>query len=86
MCGAASSTSCSQVGCAHACGSGASPGMVVTQPPTLASTPKMMSQMPQATPAQREAHRVSAITPLFCANVVLGSVIAMAPKNELQPA
>lgn len=60
--------------------------MVVTQPPTLARTPKAMSQMPQAMPAQREAHRVSAITPLFCAKVVLGSVIAMAPKNELQPA
>ena len=41
-------------------------GMVVTHAPTLASTPKQNSQMPHEMPAHREAHRVRAMTPLFC--------------------
>jgi hypothetical protein len=61
-------------------------GMVVTHAPTLASTPKQNSQMPQEMPAHREAQRVRAMTPLFCAKVVEGRVCAMAPKKLLHPA
>jgi len=100
-------------------------GNKLTHAPTFASTPKQISQTPQAIPAQREAQRVCldkdrglrhglatllvgfaesnnasqasvgpvegqqkrtrAMTPLFCAKVVEGSTIAIAPRNELQP-
>jgi hypothetical protein len=53
---------------------------------TLAKTPKASSHRPQEIPATREAQRVSTMTPLFWANVVLGSVVARAPHSTLKPA
>jgi hypothetical protein len=59
--------------------------MLNTQPPTLPTMPNSSNQKAAAQPAQREATDVSAMTPLFCANVVNGKEVASAEKMPLMP-
>ena len=47
--------------------------------------PRRISQPPQNRPAILEAHLVILMTPLFCAKVVTGSVIAQAANKQLKP-
>mmetsp|Transcript_117481 Transcript_117481/g.332874 ORF Transcript_117481/g.332874 Transcript_117481/m.332874 type:complete len:271 (-) Transcript_117481:884-1696(-) len=60
-------------------------GMLLMMPLNLATTPRKRSQQPHATPARRDAHFVSEMTPLFCENVVLGMPVARAARNEQIP-
>ena len=48
-------------------------------------TPKRINQNAHAKPADRDAHCVSAMTPLFCENVVLGGLVKRQARNELTP-
>ena len=45
----------------------------------------MMSQMAHEKPAERDAHLVSAMMPLFCENVVLGGEPRKHAMMELMP-
>mmetsp|Transcript_11358 Transcript_11358/g.13432 ORF Transcript_11358/g.13432 Transcript_11358/m.13432 type:complete len:201 (+) Transcript_11358:716-1318(+) len=60
-------------------------GMLEMMPDTLAKTPMSRSQIPQQTPARREAHLVSAMTPLFWLKVVLGMPVPSADRMEQMP-
>ena len=53
---------------------------------TLARIPNTMSQHAQAIPARRDAHRVSAMTPLFCEKVVLGMLVIKVDRKLEMPA
>ena len=52
---------------------------------TLPKRPMMMSQMAHEKPAERDAHLVSAMMPLFCENVVLGGEPRKHAMMELMP-
>lgn len=60
-------------------------GMVRMIAENLAMTPKMKSHAQQAKPARRDAHRERDMTPLFCAYVVTGTIVASAAQKELRP-
>ena len=60
-------------------------GMDATTPPNLPMSPKRKRNTAQLRPAAREAHRVSAITPLFWEKVVFGAVVISAASRELHP-
>ena len=48
-------------------------------------SPKRMRKKQAMYPARLFAHRVMAITPLFCEKVVLGGVIINPPRSEASP-
>lgn len=60
-------------------------GIEAKHAPNLPKRPRQMSQKPQAKPAEREAHLVSAIRPLFCEKVVLGGEPKRHARKELTP-
>ena len=47
--------------------------------------PKRINQNAHAKPADRDAHCVSAMMPLFCENVVFGGLVKRQARNELTP-
>ena len=47
--------------------------------------PKRINQNAHAKPADRDAHCVSAMMPLFCENVVFGGLVKRHARNELTP-
>ena len=47
--------------------------------------PKRINQNAHAKPADRDAHCVSEMTPLFCEKVVLGGLVKRQARNELTP-
>ena len=47
--------------------------------------PKRINQNAHAKPADRDAHCVSAMMPLFCENVVFGGLVKRQAMNELTP-
>mmetsp|Transcript_50018 Transcript_50018/g.161109 ORF Transcript_50018/g.161109 Transcript_50018/m.161109 type:complete len:205 (-) Transcript_50018:1017-1631(-) len=60
-------------------------GMEAIAAPTLPKSPMKMSQPAHAKPAERDAHLVSAMMPLFCENVVLGGEPQRHAMMELTP-
>jgi hypothetical protein len=60
-------------------------GMELNAAPNLPKTPKRINQNAHAKPADRDAHRVSAMMPLFCENVVFGGLVKRQAMNELTP-
>lgn len=59
--------------------------MELNAAPNLPRTPKRISQNAQEKPADRDAHCVSAMMPLFCENVVFGGLVKRQARNELTP-
>ena len=59
--------------------------MELNAAPSFPNTPNNISQNAHAKPADRDAHCVSAMTPLFCENVVLGGLVKRQARNELTP-
>ena len=59
--------------------------MELNAAPNLPKTPNNISQKAHEKPADRDAHCVSAMTPLFCENVVLGRTVMSAERNEAMP-
>ena len=59
--------------------------MELNAAPNLPKTPKRINQNAHEKPADRDAHCVSAMTPLFCENVVLGGLVKRQARNELTP-
>ena len=59
--------------------------MELNAAPNLPKTPKRINQNAHAKPADRDAHRVSAMMPLFCENVVFGGLVKRQAMNELTP-
>ena len=59
--------------------------MELNAAPNLPRTPKRISQNAQEKPADRDAHCVSEMTPLFCEKVVLGGLVKRQARNELTP-
>ena len=47
--------------------------------------PKRINQNAHEKPADRDAHCVSAMTPLFCEKVVFGGLVKRQARNELTP-
>ena len=60
-------------------------GIDVNAAPSFPKTPKRMSQNAHENPADRDAHCVSEMTPLFCEKVVLGGLVKRQARNELTP-
>ena len=59
--------------------------MELNAAPNLPMIPKRINQNAHAKPADRDAHCVSAMMPLFCENVVLGGLVKRQARNELTP-
>ena len=59
--------------------------MELNAAPSFPNTPNNISQKAHEKPADRDAHCVSAMTPLFCENVVLGGLVKRQARNELTP-
>jgi hypothetical protein len=60
-------------------------GIDVNAAPSFPNTPNNISQKAHEKPADRDAHCVSEMTPLFCENVVLGGLVKRQARNELTP-
>ena len=61
-------------------------GIEAKAAPKWPKMPRQMSQKAHEKPAEREAHLVSAMRPLFCEKVVLGGEPNRQAKMELTPA
>ena len=60
-------------------------GIEAKAAPKWPKMPRQMSQKAHEKPAEREAHLVSAMRPLFCEKVVLGGEPKRQAKKELMP-